>query len=410
MIYKIKINEIKKEMITMANIARYKKTAVGNMFAHYERRKDENGNYRKMNNQNIDPERTPQNYNLGPVRNETSLEYLQNRLSNVYCLNRKDVNVIADWVVTLPKEFPVEKEKEFFKQCYEFYKNIYGEENIISAFVHKDEVTPHMHFCFMPIVKTKEPKRKNLGTRNNPIYKFYDEKLCYDEMHKKKFLIDIHQNLSKHLENYFGFDTGFLNGATRDGNKTVEQLKRESKLEYIEELKQEKNQLTQQNDQLSKELEIKKSELAKAQELIEKDVNNYKLSEQNNNIISHLNAAKSPILNSENVMISKKLRDVIIKQLKKGDKIISNVDLIYKENNDIKKELKELNRLKSDNYELRKDNANLKYDYNELEKEYIKLERYLKKIPPIQLKGIIDIVERELKQNKNNKHKSVEYR
>ena len=33
----------------------------------------------------------------------------------------------------------------FFSDCYKFFAERYGEENIIAAVVHNDETTPHMH-------------------------------------------------------------------------------------------------------------------------------------------------------------------------------------------------------------------------------------------------------------------------
>ena len=52
-----------------------------------------------------------------------------------------------------------EKEtKRYFDECYKFicnYKNL-GEKNIISAVVHLDEGSPHMHLMFVPVVYTKD--------------------------------------------------------------------------------------------------------------------------------------------------------------------------------------------------------------------------------------------------------------
>ena len=48
--------------------------------------------------------------------------------------------------------------KRYFDECYKFicnYKNL-GERNIISAAVHLDETTPHMHLTFIPVIHTKD--------------------------------------------------------------------------------------------------------------------------------------------------------------------------------------------------------------------------------------------------------------
>lgn len=52
----------------MANAQKYTRAACGHLAAHYERRKDEKGEYIKFGNQDIDPQKTHLNYNLGPRR------------------------------------------------------------------------------------------------------------------------------------------------------------------------------------------------------------------------------------------------------------------------------------------------------------------------------------------------------
>ena len=52
--------------------------------------------------------------------------------------------------------------KRYFNECYKFicnYKNL-GEENIVSAVVHLDEGTPHLHLMFVPVVHTKDKENK----------------------------------------------------------------------------------------------------------------------------------------------------------------------------------------------------------------------------------------------------------
>ena len=70
--------------------------------------------------------------------------------------------ILCEMIFTSDKEFfdsIGEKEtKRYFEESYKFvcdYKNL-GEENIISAVVHLDEGTPHMHLVFVPVVHTKD--------------------------------------------------------------------------------------------------------------------------------------------------------------------------------------------------------------------------------------------------------------
>ena len=204
----------------MASLCKATKGASGNLFDHYERKENI-----KFKNQDIDKSRSYLNYNLAPNINLSQREILNNRLSEVKVLKRDDINVTCNWVITLPNGInkDTEDEKEFFKETYNFLKNRYGEKNIISAYVHKDEVTPHMHFCFIPVVVDK---KKNI------------EKVSAKELITKKELNSFHKDLSNYMTNIFNRDIGILNGATVNGNKTVLELKNEkieNKIKILEE-------------------------------------------------------------------------------------------------------------------------------------------------------------------------------
>lgn len=43
-----------------------------------------------------------------------------------------------------------EEQEQFFSDCTWYFANRYGEENIISAVVHRDETTPHLHLNIFP--------------------------------------------------------------------------------------------------------------------------------------------------------------------------------------------------------------------------------------------------------------------
>ena len=98
---------------------------VGGLTRHFERYKKENGEYIKFGNQDIDIEKTRLNYNLAEEKN--LLEFIKKRTSEVRCLNRKDVNIMCDWVVTLPEKIKTEEDQEkFFQETYNFLENEYG--------------------------------------------------------------------------------------------------------------------------------------------------------------------------------------------------------------------------------------------------------------------------------------------
>ena len=194
----------------MANYAKYTKGAMGHMLKHYERATDEHGEYLKFGNQDIDPSKTHLNYNLAPDHNQ--LEFIHSRLDDVYCMNRRDVNVMCTWVITAPKDLDKEQEEEFFKEAYAFLSKKYGQENVVSAYVHKDEKTAHMHFCFMPIV----PDQKRGGY-----------KVSAKECVTRSDLNQFHEKLQQHMTSR-NIRCSIVNEATREGNKAIKELKQGS--------------------------------------------------------------------------------------------------------------------------------------------------------------------------------------
>ena len=200
------------------HVAKYNKSATGHMCAHYERRKDDRGEYIKFGNQNIDLSRTHLNYNLAPEHDQ--IEFIQQRTSEVKCQKRADVNVMCDWVVTAPEGLDRGHLKDFFKASYDFFEKRYGRENVISAYVHMDETTPHMHFAFIPVVFDKKKE----------IYKVSAKQLL-----TKTELKRMHPDLTRHLKEEYswGRNLKILNGATAGGNRTVAEMNCEKDIEFF---------------------------------------------------------------------------------------------------------------------------------------------------------------------------------
>lgn len=71
-------------------------------------------------------------------------------------------NIACEYIITSDKEFfetiGEEETKRYFETAYKFvseYKNL-GEQYILSAKVHMDEQSPHMHLIFLPVVHTRK--------------------------------------------------------------------------------------------------------------------------------------------------------------------------------------------------------------------------------------------------------------
>lgn len=234
----------------MAHVQKYTRGNVQGLSIHWDRKTENHSN------QDIDNERSHLNYDLCEKEGDT-LSRMNDRLNEVHCLNRKDVKVCADWVVTLPeslKDTSEKEQREFFEKTYEFLANRYGgEKNVLSANVHNDETRPHMHFAFIPVVWDKKKLR---------------EKVSAKEVLTRKELKTFHQDLDKFLKKEipYIYKEGILNDKTI-GVDTVKDLKK-----YSGEIQKQKDamdadykgyeqKIEKQMQSVDKELKSKKDEL-----------------------------------------------------------------------------------------------------------------------------------------------------
>ena len=208
----------------MAHLAKYAAGAAGGVLKHDERTEKDKVQSRK--NESIDSSRTHLNYNLAPKRKYNSVEKTVEEYTSreeIHLLKRKNVNVMCSWVVTMPTQLRREEQDKFFRELYKFLENRYGHKgkdgvcrNILTASVHLDETTPHMHFGYIPVAYDGKNNRYTVSA-----------KLVNDRFDLQEF----HKDLSSHMTKAFGRNIGIENGATKNGNQTIEQLKEKSKLE-----------------------------------------------------------------------------------------------------------------------------------------------------------------------------------
>ena len=123
--------------------------------APIEKENERDENYISDNPQ-IDRARTKDNYRLVSSCG-TYTEFINNRLKELNLSPRKDAVVMNSFVLGSDKTFFDGLAKvelyNFFSDCYKFFAERYGEENVIAAVVHNDETTPHMHLNLMPVTK-----------------------------------------------------------------------------------------------------------------------------------------------------------------------------------------------------------------------------------------------------------------
>jgi hypothetical protein len=274
----------------MANVQKYTRKDIsgGSLTRHYERAMDGEGNYHQWGNQEIDPSRSHLNYNLAPERDGGQLTFIEKRLADVKCHKRDDVNVMCSWVITAPKNLTENEYDLFFQEVYNFLNDKYGQgsdNNVISAYVHMDETSPHLHYAFIPVVNDKKTGREKVSAK---------EALGWSERGLNKF----HGELETHMTTVFGREVGILNDATREGNKTIDELKRGTAQAKLMELEKhiinERNELADvMTEHTALSLELPKLNAKK--EKLETDVS--KLTEAEN----RLSTIKGNILTEEKI-------------------------------------------------------------------------------------------------------------
>ena len=184
----------------MAHLEKYNRSQLGHILKHDSRAKDKNGDYIKFGNEEIDTSRTHLNYNLHERKDGLSdYEFVKNRAMEFlakHVRNREDINWVGSWVITLPESLHTSSEadkRKFFEVCHDFLGKRYGFDNIVGAYVHMDETTPHMHTKITP-VRYDEKKNKFRHSAK--------------DMFNRADLKSFHKDLSVRLEREFGFDVG----------------------------------------------------------------------------------------------------------------------------------------------------------------------------------------------------------
>ena len=137
--------------------AKYKSENLKGIYRHNERK---NTNY---SNTNIDKDKSYLNYSLKSPQFTYEKEF--ERIRKEYNLKgqiKTVSNIVCEYIITSDKAFfetiGEDETRRYFETAYKFvckYKDL-GEQYILSAKVHMDEETPHMHLVFIPVVHTKD--------------------------------------------------------------------------------------------------------------------------------------------------------------------------------------------------------------------------------------------------------------
>ena len=137
----------------------YKIGQLGLIYRHNERK---NTNY---SNKDINKQNSIKNYSIKSIN--TSYQKAFKILKEQYNLKgqiKKVSNVMCELIITSDKYFfdliGENETKRYFQMAYDFvkdYQNL-GEQYIVSAKVHLDETTPHLHIVFIPVIHKFDKK------------------------------------------------------------------------------------------------------------------------------------------------------------------------------------------------------------------------------------------------------------
>lgn len=149
--------------------AKYKGPEIGRIEAHNERTKEI-----YESNPDVDTERSKYNFHLVKPNGKYRAE-AEKQIAEVGCRTRTDSVRVVETLITASPEFFKDKKKaqvkEYFEYALKFILKHVPQERILSAVIHVDEKTPHMHLSFVPITDDGRLSAKDIvGNRKKLIW------------------------------------------------------------------------------------------------------------------------------------------------------------------------------------------------------------------------------------------------
>ena len=157
-----------------------------------ERENERDENYKSTRNPQIDKSKTRLNYHTVPYEKKY-LSFIDERIKQLSPKRKikDDAVFITSFILGSDKEFfdriTAEQQKQFFADCTDFFSERYGKENVVSAVVHLDESTPHLHFNLMPVA---------------------DGRLCAKELFDRAALRELQTNFYEVVGKKYGLKRG----------------------------------------------------------------------------------------------------------------------------------------------------------------------------------------------------------
>lgn len=162
-----------KAQYAILRFAKYKGPEIGHIESHNERTKE-----KYASNPDVDTSRSHLNFHLVTPERKYRAE-AEKQIAEAGCRTRSDsVRVVEALVTASPEFFKGKKKAEvkaYFTEALDFIQKYQSKETIISAVVHMDEKTPHMHLCFVPLTEDKRLSAKEIVGNKKKLTWWQDE-------------------------------------------------------------------------------------------------------------------------------------------------------------------------------------------------------------------------------------------
>ena len=162
-----------KAQYAILRFAKYKGPEIGHIESHNERTKE-----KYASNPDIDTSRSHLNFHLVFPERKYRAE-AEKQIAEAGCRTRSDsVRVVEVLVTASPEFFKGKKKAEikaYFQEALDFIQQHQNPRTIISAVVHMDEKTPHMHLCFAPLTEDKRLSAKEIVGNKKKLTWWQDE-------------------------------------------------------------------------------------------------------------------------------------------------------------------------------------------------------------------------------------------
>ena len=162
-----------KAQYAILRFAKYKGPEIGHIESHNERTKE-----KYASNPDVDTARSHLNFHLVTPQRKYRAE-AEKQIAEAVCRTRSDsVRVVEALVTASPEFFKGKKKAEvraYFNEALDFIQKHQSKDTIISAVVHMDEETPHMHLCFVPLTEDKRLSAKEIVGNKKKLTWWQDE-------------------------------------------------------------------------------------------------------------------------------------------------------------------------------------------------------------------------------------------